>query len=115
MEEKNIEVITNEKEQEKVEVINNKEETQKSESKGMSVAALVLGIVSVVFCSVGLVNIACGVLAIIFGIKGKKRNGKGMAQAGFILGIIGLSLRAILFIFGFIIGMGLFAAIISAM
>ena len=115
MQEKDIEVVTIEEEPEKIEEVNNQEKTQKSESKGMSIAALVLGIVSVVFCSAGLINISCGVLAIIFGTKGKKKNGKGMAKAGFILGIVGLSLQVLRFILGFVLGMGLITAIISAM
>lgn len=75
--------------------------------KGLSIASLVLGIVSIVFIKSFIVPVACGVLAIILGNKGKTRGGKGMAAAGFIMGIIGLSLQAMLFIIGFIFGVAL--------
>lgn len=75
--------------------------------KGLSIASLVLGIVSILLVSKFIIAVACGILAIIFGIKGKKRGGKGMAAAGFITGIIGLSLQVIFFIFGLILGAAL--------
>ena len=53
------------------------------EKKGLSIATMVLGIVGLV-----LFAIPCGILAIIFGIIGKKKGGKGFATAGLILGII---------------------------
>lgn len=62
------------------------------ESKGMSIAAMVLGIVSVVFCCIAYISIPCAILAIIFGFVGKKKGGKGMAITGIILGIIALGL-----------------------
>lgn len=75
--------------------------------KGLSIASLVLGIISILFLREFIIAVACGVLAIIFGIKGKKRSGKGMAAAGFITGIIGVSLQAILVVFGLILGAAL--------
>lgn len=67
---------------------------------GLGVAALVLGIISIVFSFVPIINNLClvlGVLAIIFsgcsfratGKKGKKR-GHGMVVAGLILGILSI-------------------------
>ena len=68
------------------------------EGKGFSIAALVLGIVSVVLAWFYMVNIAalvCGVVGIILAIKGKKAAAAanaptGMATAGLVLSIIGL-------------------------
>lgn len=78
--------------------------------KGYSISALVLGIVSIVFVYSWFLTVPCGILAIIFGINGKKRDGKGMAKAGFILGIIGLSLWLLgLLFFGALIGLGMSA------
>lgn len=108
-------------EENKIEITETKEKTeettQTSESqeqsnvedtrKGLSIASLVLGIVSILFVSRFIIAVACGVLAIIFGIKGKKRGGQGMATAGFITGIIGLSLQAVFFIFGLMVGTAL--------
>lgn len=62
------------------------------EKKGMSIAALVLGIVSVALFCFSYVSIPCAILAIIFGILGKKKGGAGMAKAGLILGIIALAI-----------------------
>ncbi|MFE2043974.1 DUF4190 domain-containing protein [Streptomyces sp. NPDC059477] len=66
---------------------------------GMGTAAMVLGILAcALFCFYGAVSIVLGVLAIVFGVKGKKRaeqgvaTNRGQAQAGLITGIIGLIL-----------------------
>lgn len=67
---------------------------------GLGVSALVLGIISIVFSFVPIINNVClilGVLAIIFsccslrstGKKGKRR-GRGMVIAGLILGILSI-------------------------
>ncbi|MCF3962321.1 DUF4190 domain-containing protein [Streptomyces fuscigenes] len=65
-------------------------------ANGMGTAALVLGIVSVVgFCLYGVVGIITGILAIVFGIKGRRKadngeaNNRGAATAGLIMGWIG--------------------------
>ncbi|MFJ5227260.1 DUF4190 domain-containing protein [Streptomyces sp. NPDC088400] len=73
---------------------------QQPPANGMGVAALVLGIIGVVgFCMWGL-GVILGVLALIFGIIGRRRahrgeatNG-GMALAGIILGAIGMAIGA---------------------
>jgi hypothetical protein len=64
---------------------------------GMGTAAMVLGILSCcLFCLYGIVSVVLGVLAVVFGIKGKGRadrgeaTNRGQAQAGFITGIIGI-------------------------
>ncbi len=68
------------------------------EKKGMSIAALVLGIVSVVLFCFSYVSIPCAILAIIFGILGKKKGGAGMAKAGLVLGIIALAIVILVWI-----------------
>ncbi|MBE5819388.1 MAG: DUF4190 domain-containing protein [Clostridiales bacterium] len=67
-----------------------KEENVKKTSEVWSVTSLILGLVGISFAS-----IPCGILAIIFGLKGKKENSKGMATAGFILGIADIVLGII--------------------
>ncbi len=62
------------------------------ESKGLSIAAMVLGIVSVVLYCFVYISIPCSILAIIFGFVGKNKGAKGMAIAGIVLGIIALAL-----------------------
>lgn len=78
---------------------------QKS-SKGMSIAALVCGIIGCVgvFLSahpvIVFITLAVAILGIVFGAKGMKASketgeGKGLAVAGLVLGIIGTALAAI--------------------
>ena len=81
------------------------------EKKGLSIAAMVLGIVAVVCTCIWWISIPCSILAIIFGIIGKKKGGKGMAKAGFILGIIAIALYVLLII----LGVGAAAGLASAM
>ena len=70
-----------------------------TEKKGLSIASMVLGIISIVaFCWTWVATI-CAILAIVFGIIGKKKGGAGMAKAGLICGIIGLCFQAALLIF----------------
>ncbi|MFJ8733451.1 DUF4190 domain-containing protein [Streptomyces bauhiniae] len=60
-------------------------------------AALVLGILSIVlFCLYGVASLVLGVIAVILGVQGRRRadrgeaTNRGQAQAGFVLGIIGI-------------------------
>lgn len=73
-----------------------------------AVASMVLGIISIVFIfipGINFISIVCGILAIIFANIGKNRisssnqsiGGYGMAQAGFILGIITIALFILTF------------------
>ncbi|MFJ2563193.1 DUF4190 domain-containing protein [Streptomyces sp. NPDC087568] len=66
---------------------------------GMGTAAMVLGILSCVgFCFYGIFSVVLGVLAVVFGVKGRRKadrgeaNNRGQAQAGLITGIIGIVL-----------------------
>ncbi|MEU3347785.1 DUF4190 domain-containing protein [Streptomyces sp. NPDC006700] len=66
---------------------------------GMGTAAMVLGILScVMFCVYGIFSVVLGVLAVVFGVKGRRKadsgeaNNRGQAQAGLITGIIGIVL-----------------------
>ncbi|KUN96137.1 DUF4190 domain-containing protein [Streptomyces caeruleatus] len=77
---------------------------------GMGVAALVLGILSCcLFCLYGVVSIVLGILAVIFGVQGRRKaergeaNNRGQAQAGLITGIIGIVLGVLMIVL-FIIG-----------
>lgn len=76
--------------------------------KGFDIAALVLGITSIIpGCCCTYVGILLGILAIVFSVLFTKANEgmdvkKGMAKIGMILGIIGLVLCIGLMIFGFV-------------
>ena len=73
----------------------------KEESKGLSIASLVLGIISIVLFCYAYISIPCAILAIIFSIIGKKKGGLGMAKAGLILGIISLAIIVLFYILAF--------------
>lgn len=67
----------------------------------MAIAALVLGIISLITCwfgAAGWLGCITGILAIVFGILGQKREPekKGMAKAGFIMGIVALAIGIIM-------------------
>lgn len=71
----------------------NQVNVNQSQGNGLGVAALVLGIIGIVFFWVPFVNWISGVLAIIFGAVGvRKPVKKGVAKAGLILGIINIGL-----------------------
>lgn len=66
--------------------------TTRSNTNGMAIAALVLGIVGLFF-----LGIVLGILAIVFGYLALKRAGRtGMAKAGLILGVIDVVFAVIL-------------------
>lgn len=84
---------------------------QPEEGNGSAVAALVLGIVSLalLLVSAGLstiVSLGCAIPAIFLGRKGRRlvdegqtRKHRGLAQAGFIMGIVGTILSALATVF----------------
>ena len=94
------------------------------QTSGYAIASLVLGILSII---PGLYfgGIVMGILAIVFSRMAMTRikaqpglNGQGLATAGLVTGIVGLSMSVfVILIFGAIAGMGLafFAAIVKAM
>lgn len=57
-----------------------------------SVSAFVLGIISIMTTFFYYITIPTGVLAIIFGIKEHKYSKSKLAIAGFVMGIVGLSI-----------------------
>lgn len=74
--------------------------------KGMSVAALVLGIVSIVlawFYMINTIALVTGIVGIVMAVKGKKaalesQSPTGMATAGLVLSIVGLCFAVIGFL-----------------
>ena len=75
-----------------------KQEAPVQESKWLSIASMVLGIISVVLFCIWYLSIPCAILAIIFGIIGRKKGAKGMATAGLVLGIIALAILVVIYI-----------------
>ena len=79
-----------------------------NKKNGKGVASLVLGVVSMLFSVSlpaygGFIALAPGILAIVFGAKAKKAVPSDLATAGFILGIIGTALSAIVIVVGSIL------------
>ena len=63
----------------------------------MHIAALTLGIISIVFAIFWYISLPAGIIAIIFGVKSARRTGSKIAKAGMITGIVGVSLFAFLY------------------
>ena len=80
-----------------------KQEPEK-DRKGFAIAAMVLGLVSIVLFCLWFVSIPCGILAIIFGILSFSSSKKAMAITGFITGGIGIFISFIIFVFLFSFG-----------
>lgn len=83
--------------------------------KNYSIAALVLGIAAIILAfmgPVGLIGLACGVVGLILGHKGRKmlpEGRRGMATAGFVCSIVGLAVAAIMGVLTLVAFMGLAA------
>lgn len=87
-------------------MVENKETEVIKENKinGLSIAALVLGIVSMVLWCAWFISIPCSILALVFGIIGVKKPGKSMAIGGIVTGSIALAIWVILFVGAFMFG-----------
>lgn len=65
-------------------------------SNGLSIASLVLGIISVIFSFLFVwVGLVSGIIGIVLAIKGRKESKNGMAIAGLVLSIIGTCLSGV--------------------
>ena len=64
----------------------------KKKKSGMGVAALVLGIISIVSALFWYISIPTGILGIVFGAKSAKKIGSKLGKAGLATGIVGISL-----------------------
>lgn len=72
----------------------NPQSTHHQATNGFAIAALVLGILGVVFNIIPLLPYVFGICALIFGIIGLRHVvGKGMAIAGIILGSVTLMMK----------------------
>ena len=73
--------------------------------KGMSIAALICGILGIIggilpVPFIGVITLILSILGIVFGVKGQKiaketGEGKGLATAGLVLGIVGVAFGAV--------------------
>lgn len=69
---------------------NDMEKLQPEGSMGMSIAGMVLGIVSIICC--GIIGIICGIIGVILSALALKDNkpGRGMAIAGVACSVVGI-------------------------
>lgn len=72
--------------------------TPVEEKKGISIASLVLGIVSLVLLCFWYISLPCAIVAIVLGIIGRKKGGKGMGTTGIVLGAIALVIVVVILI-----------------
>ena len=93
------------------------EETQ---SSGSGVGAMVCGIIGLIFCWIPFVNIIgliLGIIAIVLGSSGRKTlppSKRGMATAGFVLGIISL-IFSVVWLLVVIILIATFGAVVGSL
>ena len=108
------EVVINEVKEEpkKTETQANNVDAQRNR-KGLAIASMVLGIVSLVLFCIWCICIPCAILAIVFGILSLKSNGKGMAIAGISTGAVGFILMVILYAFIFIVDFGIYSELLD--
>ena len=66
----------------------------KKKKSGMGVAALVLGIISIISALFWYISIPTGILGIVFGAISAKKIGSKLGKSGLITGIVGLTLCA---------------------
>ena len=86
MDEFNMENIPNEQPQ----ASENNQAPATDEKKGLRIASLVLGIISVVFSCAWYIAIPCGIIGLILGIVAAKSGKNGMSTAGIVLSVIGI-------------------------
>ncbi|RLE39587.1 DUF4190 domain-containing protein [Candidatus Woesearchaeota archaeon] len=79
--------------------------------KGLAIAGMVLGIVSIVFSWAWFIAIICGIVGLVLSlvalkkIKARQAEGKGMAIAGLVCSIVGIAIGvAIVIITAVVIG-----------
>lgn len=68
-------------------------ESDQSQSSGSGVGAMVCGIIGLVLCWVPIIGLILSIVALALGAKGRKTlplDKRGMATAGFVMGIIGM-------------------------
>ena len=100
-------------EKKETEIVNAEEvktEQTDIEPKGFSVTSMVLGILSLVLLCYWPLAMICAILAIIFGVIGRKKAGKGMATAGLVLGIISICVFVLLIVCGVLLGTAILSA-----
>ena len=74
------------------------EKVELRKKSAMSVAALTLGIISIVTNLFWYICLPTGILAIIFGVKTARKIGSRLGKAGLITGIVGISICVFIYV-----------------
>ena len=74
------------------------EKVLEKQKSPMGVAALVLGILSIVFELFWYISIPTGILGIVLGVKSSRKTGSKLGKAGMITGIIGIAMCLFIYI-----------------
>ena len=71
---------------------------ENKKSTALNISGFVCGIISILTTLFYYISIPTGVISIICSIKGIKKSGSKLAKAGLVLGIVGLSICALIYI-----------------
>lgn len=75
------------------------QEPQQNGGKGMAIASMILGIVSIVLSCVWYISVPAAIVGIVLGVMHNKKSGKcGMTTAGIVCSAIGLVLTIVLIV-----------------
>lgn len=92
---------------EKYKILNSNNNTNQSNTEGIYIASLVLGICSFLFGGIPILGLILSIVALVICIKSRKKlksnnETKGIVTAGLVLSIIGLILSILIFVFVFL-------------
>lgn len=73
-------------------------EENKNDKMVIHIASFVLGIISILTTLFWYMVLPTGILAIVFGAKSVRKTGSKLGKAGLILGIISISIAAVIYI-----------------
>ena len=73
---------------------NNEQPKNKNYAKGMGIASMVLGIISIICCFT-YVQIACALTGLVLGIISKRKQNNGFAVAGIVTASFGLAIAVV--------------------
>lgn len=72
---------------------------EKKNSSALNISGFVCGIISILSFLFYYISLPTGIISIICSAKGIKKSGSKLAKAGLVLGIVGLSLCVLVYIF----------------
>ena len=72
---------------------------EKKNSSALNISGFVCGIISILSFLFYYISLPTGIISIICSAKGIKKSGSKLAKSGLVLGIVGLSLCVLVYIF----------------